>query len=179
MHKNFRGRSFNHNHDDDMFTEIRLYMPKSIHGILLAKSEAVHLPISKLNNFCVDNELEQGANAFFYDLDYEMPDTPYIVDAYAAEAMKILDVMKKVRSGLPLDQLVLCRRDIGIFEKRTFLLAFRELVKLELIESYYPEKARFRYDLSYRYWRVKDDSRALREAARKKPRYNKTTGEET
>ncbi len=167
MHKTFRGRSHNHNHNDDMFAEIRLYIPKSLHAILTAKSEAVHLPISKLNNMALDNELEQGANAFFYALDYEMPDVPYMKDAYLTEATKILEVMKKLKMGIPLDNLVLCRRDIGILDKRDFLLAFRELVKLELIESFYPEKARFRYDLNYLYWRVKQGDRVELKKKRK------------
>lgn len=175
--RGFRYRAKKEPSKDDMFREIRLYIPMSIYEMLAAKGQEVNLPLSKLTSMALDNEFELQ-NSFHYPIDYELEEIPFVQDAYAAEAAKILEALKKIKSGLALDQLVLCRRDIGIASKRDFLLAFRELVKSGLIESYYPENSAFRYDLTYRYWRVKpDDTKVLKKAAKKTAKYEMVDGE--
>lgn len=51
---------------------------------------------------------------------------------------------------------MLCRRDIGILNKATFMLAFRELLEVGVIEEVpVPRKVKFTYPAGYKYVRLK------------------------
>lgn len=146
--------------EDDPFVEVKVYMPKSLHYILKARSNEVHMPISKLICIALDNELDVST-PFLYPT--ELPDSPYVPDAYVDEAGKIYEFLKNIPYGIARDHLLLCRRDMSIQTRDVLLLAYRELLKTELIEEFYPENASFRYPLNYRYTRRKDmDTSILR-----------------
>lgn len=154
---------------DDPFTEMKLYVPKSLHFILKAKSDEIHLPISKLVSICIDNELEV-ANSFYYPT--ELPTMPFVPDAYVHEAGLIYDFLLKTPYGMARDALLLARRDIGINSKDVLMLAYRELLQTGLIEEFYPEDATFRYPLHYRYVRRKD----AETASIRRKKYKKQVG---
>jgi hypothetical protein len=139
--------------EDDPFVEVKVYMPKSLHYILKAKSNEAHIPISKLICIALDNELDVPV-PFLYPT--ELPASPYVQDAYIDEAGKIYDFLKKIPYGIARDHLLLCRRDMSVQTREVLLLAYRELLETDLIEEFYPEDASFRYPLNYRYTRRKD-----------------------
>lgn len=138
---------------DNPFSEVTTHLPKSIHSILRAKSVELNQPMSKLIAMALDNELEV-THPFNYDV--EMPTSTFMRDAYAEEAGKIYKFLQNINYGMALDHLVLLRRDIGVMNKSVFLLAFRELKQTGMIEEFYPDRSAFKYDTTYRYYRVKE-----------------------
>lgn len=138
--------------EDDPFQEVTANIPKSIHTILKAKSIELNQPISKLIAMALDNELE-APQPFNYPVD--LPTSTFVQDAYTDESGRIFSFLEKVNYGMSLDHLLLLRRNMGIMNKSVFLLGFRELLQTNMIEDFYPEKSKFRYDTTYRYYRVK------------------------
>lgn len=164
------------NERDDLMKMLRTYAPMSVAQILKAKSDAINHPISKLIMIAVENELE-SPNPFTYM--QELPDIPFVQDAYAEEASKIFEFLQKIPYGIGKDSLLMCRRDMGIMSKDTFLLGFRELENSGLIESFYPKKATFTYPLDYRYWRVKqEDAKTIKRIKYKRKQIEGAQGDE-
>lgn len=97
-------------------------------------SKKLKLPESRLIGFAIDNEmLEGGEDAFNVDL--SLPDNLEEF-AYAHEAGKILNYMKKMRVGITLDLLYINRHDLGVSDRNAFLAGFAECLKQGTIESF-------------------------------------------
>lgn len=112
------------------------------------------IPISRLVAIAIEHEM-QLENPFDYDC--TLPDEEYINLAFVQDAAKILDYMKTT-SGMSLDMFCLMRHDIGIPDKKTFLLAFRECVVNGFLETYKPKQhanTKFKYPDSYVFYRIK------------------------
>lgn len=139
--------------DDDTFSRPSVHMPRANFALLKKISEERDIPISKLINYAVDNELDCDP-PFNYNI--QAPDIPYKEFEYSDAASKILRFMAKhFPLGTGLDMLVLCRRDFGVENKTAVILGYRELMQKEMIEEFYPQEIKFRYAKSYRYARVK------------------------
>lgn len=135
--------------EDSNFKPVRVYLPKSIAVILEAQSDLKNLPISRLIAIALDNEMTHGQPALDYPLD--KPTSPYIEQAYADEAGKILKFIEASSTPLSLDMLMLCRRDIGIMQKDVFMLGIRELFEVGLIEEFRPKHTAFKnFDENYK-----------------------------
>lgn len=141
------------NDPNSPYKKIEVYVPKSIAEIIKKKAEEVNLPMSRLICFAIDNELDST-----YPFNYlvQWPLNEYIEDAYAGEAQKIYQFMMKFPSGLGRDMLTLCRRDIGVLNKKDLMLGLRELVEKDLVEEAAPSKhTTFTYSKDYKYYRLK------------------------
>ncbi len=121
--------------EDDPFVPTKVYIPKSLHHMLKTLSDKIKMPVSKLIVMAIDNEFDTSS-PFFYPT--ELPTSPFVADAYTDEAGKIYQFLEKIDYGIGLDHLLLARRDIGIFSKDEFLLAYRELLEQKMIEEFYP-----------------------------------------
>jgi hypothetical protein len=143
------------NQDDmDPFVRVDAYIPKSIYLILRQQSRLKGLPISRLINVAVDNELD-APEPFFYQTELPDPAPAYHEYQYAEEAQSILEYLSKIPKGTGLDLLMLARRDMGITDKEKFLLGFRELKMKNLVEAIEPIGTRFNYyEPDYRYYRA-------------------------
>ena len=120
----------------------------------------------------IDHELDKGKNAFNYDL--SAPEDEFIPEAFLEEAGLIINYMKK-SSGMPLDMMLTMRHDMGISDKKVFLLAFRECVTVGMLEAYkprQPEYIKIKYDEDFVFYRVKGaDKPAAKKARRKATKY--------
>jgi hypothetical protein len=140
---------------EEPLVRLNSHVAKVTGDILLDLSVEMDLPISKLIAYALDNEMD-CAEPFKYDV--TIPDVPYREFEYADEASKLLKyLMKNFASGTGLDMLVLCRRDIGVPDKARLLLGYRELLKREMVEEFYPQHTKFRYGKNYRYIRPTQD----------------------
>lgn len=158
--------------ENDPFDQLMVYVPKSLAHILKAKSDELELPISRLICYALDNELDVETP---FNYPCPLPSSPYAPFAYAEEANKILTYLGKFPSGTGRDTLMLCRRDIGVFSKAVFMLAYRELLETNAIEEFIPRRTKFRYAKDYFYVRATEmDPKSL-----KKNRYKKIEGEST
>lgn len=125
------------------------------------------ITISNLISIALEHELERE-NPFEYER--EVPDDEFVPMAYIEEAGKILNYMKKV-SGMSLDMMCLFRHDMGVPDKKVFLLAFRECVIMKQLEPYKPKvspHATFKYDETYEQYRVKGAGTLAGKKVRKK-----------
>jgi hypothetical protein len=128
-------------------------------------SQYHEMSISRLVAIAVDNELQKEKP---FEFDLNVPDEKYVDMAYADEAGKILQFLKAY-GGMGVDMLMLVREDIGITDKRIFLLAFRELAQKGLIESYVPKTKGPKFDRAY--WRAVDFSKQVKKPKRKATKY--------
>lgn len=138
--------------EDEAFAEVKIFLPKSLHFMLKAKSDKDRIPVSKLITIAVDNEMDVDTPFYYPAI---VPTTPYVESAYVDEAGKLYSFLEKVEYGIGLEHLLLCRRDIGIEDKSTLLLAYRELLKNDLVEEFYPDRSAFTHPINYRYIRLK------------------------
>lgn len=125
------------------------------------------IPITRLVAIAIENELLKD-NPFNYDID--TPSEEYTPLAFASEAQKILDYLGKV-SGLSLDMLCILRHDIGIPDKKLFMLAFRECLLSNFLEEFKPKMPRFvtfKYDDDYVFYRIKGSGKKEQKEIRKK-----------
>jgi hypothetical protein len=146
-YRNKPKRVFNKN---DAFIVVRGLVPKKTAELLRLKGEDLRERMARLIAIALDNEMECEP-AFRYSCD--MPETPYVEHQYVHEAGKILKFLEKFEGGTSLETLMLCRRDIGILNKSVFMLAFRELIKVDLIESFHPPDGKYARPMGYRRWR--------------------------
>lgn len=143
----------NYNNPDDTFAMVKVYVPRALVTAMKVKSEQTGLPVSRLFCIAVDNELDAPVPFNFPCI---LPSNTYIEMAYAEEAQLIAKYLVKFVNGCGRDQLMLCRRDIGILNKTTFMLAFRELLEVGVIEEVpVPRKVKFKYPAGYKYVRLK------------------------
>lgn len=140
--------------ENDPFVRIQVYVPKSIFGILEEQSEKHGLPISRLACIAIDNELDAPAPFNYLCL---MPTNTYIEGAYIEEAQKLSRFLMKFPNGTGRDTLMLCRRDVGVLDRGTFMLAYRELMEVGIIEEVkVPLRAKFNYGVNYLYTKLKN-----------------------
>lgn len=138
---------------------LKIYCPRGIAAAVKQKAEQAGLPVSRLFCIAVDNELDAPVPFNFPCL---LPSNTYIEMAYAEEAQKIARYLTKFLNGTGRDQLMLCRRDIGIPNKTTFMLAYRELLEVGVIEEVaVPKKVKFKYPAGYKYARLKHVDRSM------------------
>jgi hypothetical protein len=131
------------------FIKIPVFISKKTKQILEEKGFELRERVSRLVAIAIDNELASDP-PFRYDA--EMPTVEYVENQYSNEAGKILRFLEKFPTGASLTSLLLCKRDIGILSKAQFMLGFRELIKVDLIEEFKPQSA-FARRPGYTEWR--------------------------
>ncbi len=134
--------------------KVATFLPKSIHSQLRLLSMHRGLPVSRLLAIAVDNELDCQV-PFNYPCD--LPTNDYAEFTYAKEAGRIIAFLQtRMPNGTGRDMLTLCRREMGIESKDTFLGALRELYEKDILEEFIPQNAKFSYyKPDYRYVRIK------------------------
>jgi hypothetical protein len=127
---------------------VTMFVPRSLYEILEKKAHATGMPVNRFALYCVDNELSRSE---LIEYSCEMPTNVFVESAYQNEAGKIYRYLEKF-GDMGIDELLLWRRDIGIPDKETVLLAIRELLtKTTIIECIYPNWRRyFRFPKSYK-----------------------------
>lgn len=141
------------NNPDDTFAMVKVYCPRALVTAVKELSEKQGRPLSRLFCVAVDNELDAPVPFNFPCL---LPSNSYIEMAYAEEAQLIAKYLVKFVNGTSREQLVLCRRDIGVLNKTTFMLAYRELLEVGVIEEVpVPRKVKFKYPAGTKYVRLK------------------------
>ncbi len=148
----------NEKHTDpsnNLFEVIKVYVPKALSTMLRGKAKSMGLPVSRLVSYAIDNELESSA----FNYPCPLPTVQYIDFAYVEEASRMYQYMTKFPSGAGRDQYMLCRFDMGIPDKNTFMLAFRELLQKEMIEERAPTRTKFKYPKDYKYVCLKNMNR--------------------
>lgn len=135
---------------EKMTQKVASYIGLTTYGILEFHSKAKNVPISRLIAIALEHEMNKDRP---FEFQTDLPDTEYVEYAFAEEAGKIMQYMKRLNGGTSLPLLVLCRADIGIEDKETFLLAFRECVEKKMVEQYVPKKV-----TSEKYYRVVESS---------------------
>jgi hypothetical protein len=153
--------------EDDPFEQVTIYMPKNLAYIIKSKSAELQLPASRLMCIALDNELDTP-NPFYYPS--EFPDKPFVQYAYAEEAGRIVDYLKKFPSGTGRDTLLLARRDMGIANRSTLLLALRELMETGIVEEFKPRVTKFQHGPDYRYLRLTEMKKPQKKNKYKKPK---------
>lgn len=114
-----------------MFTKIDVYVSKDTSETLKRIAHDLGTTEAKLVCFAIDNELSESEPFYF---PCEMPSTPFIAGAYIDDAQKISTYLDRFASGADIETLMLHRRDHGVTDKITFMLAIRELLENELFE---------------------------------------------
>lgn len=125
------------------------------------------VPFTRLIGIAIANELEKD-KPFEYDV--SPPEGEYIELAFVEEASKIMNYMSR-SSGMSLELMCMVRHDMGLPDKKLFMLAFRECLLRGLIESYTPKKSRlskFEYSDDYVFYRTKGASTKKQKEVRKK-----------
>ena len=117
-------------------------------------ADVKHVPMARLISYALDTYIDMGGN---FEFDFSFPDEEYVEYAYADQAGKIVTYMGKLRLGMGLDSLLLCRYDIGIPDKKIFLLAFKECLEKKVVEAFPPPDNGFNkrpYKPDYFYYRL-------------------------
>lgn len=137
---------------NDPFSLLKAFVPKSMEKILREKSKALGLPMSRLIAIALDNELD-SPDPFNYPT--QMPSSEFVEHAYTEEAQKLIRFLGKFKYGTGRDSIMLCRRDFGVVNRETVMLAYREAMEAGFIEEVRP-KAKFRdYHHTYKYTKVR------------------------
>lgn len=134
---------------------------------LIEYSKKYTQPITNLIAMAIENELLKD-KPFKYDV--SNPDDEYIEHAYIEEAIRIIAYMKK-SAGLSLENICLLRHDIGIPDKETLLLAFRECVLSGQLVAYKPKQGAyisFKYPDHVEFYRIKGIEKFAAKKLRKK-----------
>ena len=126
--------------EDDAFVIVKVFVPKSTAAILHAKSESSELPISRLCAYAIDNELDVDA-PFTYLC--EQPKAPYVPYAYVSEASRMLAFLKRFKTGVTVETLMLCRREFEVESRVDVMLALRELQETNMVEEFEQRNLRF------------------------------------
>lgn len=141
------------NNPDDTFAMVKVYVPRALVDTVATRAKSMGLPLSRLFCIAVDNELDAPVP---FNFPCVLPSNTYIEMAYADEAQKIAAYLVKFLNGTSRDQLMLCRRDIGVLNKQTFMLALRELLEVGVVEEVpVPRNVKFKYPAGAKYIRLK------------------------
>ena len=136
--------------ENDKFTELTLQVPNFMHDRIREFSQKRELPMSRLALYAIYNELEQS-NPFNFEM--EMPNSEYIESQYAQQAANLFKLITYFPIGQGLDYLLMLKEEAKIYTKEEFMLAYRELLKSDMIELVYPVEAKTKYHKDYRYVR--------------------------
>ncbi len=120
--------------DDKLMERISCFISKHAKNKLMYYAHDKMMTLNRLVGIALDNELMKEKP---FDLETDYPDEEYVEYAYVDDAAKIIAYLKR-STGFGLDMLLLMRHDIGIPDKRVFLLAFRECVEKEFLETFIP-----------------------------------------
>ncbi len=154
---------------NDVFTPLELHLLSTgTYRILKGISDKIRMPISQMIAIAIDNELD-APKPFNYPI--AMPESEFVEGSYFDEAKKILDFLKKRRTGMDVETLILCRRDIGVEDRETLLLGLRELLNTSLVEEFFPRRLNSVYREGYTRIRVitQDPRELKKDRFRKKP----------
>lgn len=93
--------------------------------------------MSRLIAIAVDNELDTAAP---FNYECELPKAPFVPYAYSTEASKMAHYIGAYfPTGATLESIMLCRRQFGIIDRLTVMLAFRELMENQILEEFEKE----------------------------------------
>lgn len=129
-------------------------IPNSLYKILCKYRDTMILPTSQLMAYAIDRELD-CERPFEYPCD--MPKVRYVQHGYIAEAQRIARYLNHHRRGLPLQLLMLNRRDMDIASRETFMLAVREILMCgmaELVDP--PKRLTVAYPENYKFLKLKE-----------------------
>lgn len=140
---------------DTRFISVSATLTPKAMELLKRYSVKIGLPQSQLLAIALDNELTTDS-PFTYPV--EFPTTEYIEEAYTREAGQMERyLMKFGLFGLGRELLLMSRRDAGVDDKMTALLALRKLLIDDRIEEIVPSNPTFKgYPKGYKYLRAKD-----------------------
>lgn len=127
----------------------------------------LNLPITSIVGIAIDNEFSRE-NPF--ELDVSFPEEVYEDYTFVAQAGLILKWMKE-NGGGPLERLILYRHDMGIEDRKEFLLAFREAYSKNLIRSYTPVQpvnVKHKYAEDYVFYEFNDPYEPAKKRKKKK-----------
>lgn len=126
--------------DERRLIPVASYVGKVHMEKLKEYSESLHLSISRLIGMAIDDQLFEKKYPFNWEFDLDESEE-YIEYAFADEAGRIFSFLKGLPNGLSKDQLMIVRHDMNIKDKKTFMLAFRELLEKKMIEPYIASKS--------------------------------------
>ncbi len=116
--------------DGKDFTKLEINMPREMRTWLEGICGILKLPPWRLICIALDNERDL-AQPFEYPV--ESPATVFVPHAYSEEAHKLFEFLKKFRTGLGRDVMLLFRHQMGVANKTTLLLALRELLEMKMV----------------------------------------------
>lgn len=147
--------------NESPFDILKVYLPQSLIKEIKRLAQEQYLPVSRLILYAIDNEMGRDKP---FEYDSKLPTDPYVLHAYTEEAQQIYRYMYKFPTGLSRDQLLACRRDVGIESKDALLHGLRELLTIGLLEEQKPSgKSKFKgYKSDYKILRFARDAAALR-----------------
>jgi hypothetical protein len=149
--------------DQRATVNVNFNLPRGLHAAIDAKADSMQMPLGRVISWAVDNELMKGKDAFRQLWEY--PQNVFVEGSYVDEGRKVFQYLNKF-GPMSIDQLVLQRRDVGVFKKEELLLGIREIIERKtLVDLVRPSKATtFRYPEEYRLLRPRE---ALDEKRRK------------
>lgn len=160
------------------FLHIRCVLPRSLHNAVMAKSHELGVPPSFIIAYAVDKELTEGEP---FEYPCEMPASVFIEDAYNEEAVKIYQFIRKF-GPMSIEMIMASRRDFGVLNKTTVMLAIRELFnKNVFVELLYPSWIKwFKFGQQVKFVTPKtlDHEKKEKERAELKKRLAQLDGEE-
>jgi len=106
------------------------YVEKKLREISIKRKVSLY----KLIAFAIHNEFERE-NPFEFDLTLTNDFPAY---TFAEESEKIKMYMVNLTLGMDLENLVLMRHEMGVFDKQTFLAAFKDCLDKQVIEPFTP-----------------------------------------
>ena len=136
--------------EDDKFTELKLQVPNYMHDRIRQIARDRELPMSRLGLYAIFNELEQDVP---FNFEMKMSETKYVENQYATQAANLFKLITNFPIGIGPDYLLMLKEEAKIYSKEEFMLAYRELLKSDMIELVYPAEAKTKYHKDYRYVR--------------------------
>jgi hypothetical protein len=138
--------------EDRNMMAVSAYVSKSTYLFLRELSIQTSLPVSKLISFAIDNEMDAKIPFNYPCLE---PTNEFIEGAYQAEALKISDYLKNFEGGADIETIMMHRRDIGIPDKNTLMLAVREMLKTGIFEyADPPYRQHYQYPPGHKFLRI-------------------------
>lgn len=143
--------------------KVTMWVSKT-HGLRIRNAaEKQMMPMSRIVGLAFDAEMERNP-ALKYELELPSVDE-YIEYAFAAEAGKVLDYIKKLpKAGLSIDLLYILRHDIGISDKEILFGAFTELIQKGFVkETEPPNVGSYTYPEDYKYYAIPKNAKQTKE----------------
>jgi hypothetical protein len=112
-------------------SKLHVHLPKFVNQTMRDIALEKGLPISRLVQIAIDNEL---VTATPFEFDCSWPESEFIENAYIEEATRVELLLKRFPWGIGLDALTLLRHDVGVQDKERFIYGVRELFQMGKIE---------------------------------------------